>query len=360
MASDMRPGMNVQIGEEAADWFVEFRSGDLELEKRRAFAGWLRASPEHVRAYLEIAAIWNEGTRLDPQRRYGVEELVALARVAPGVIPLVTTVLPRAVSNIPKGRSPARWRFFAAAASLLIAVAALLTWNGMYRGVYTTEVGEQRSLVLDDGSTVQLNSRSRMRVLYSEAAREVTLLDGQALFQVAKDARRPFVVRSDGAEIRAVGTQFDVNQRQAGTTVTVLEGRVKVTALGSEVGQAPAVPAESGAQGARGRGGVLLAAGQQAIVQRGARPLLASANLEVATAWTRRQLVFESATLGEVAEEFNRYNKSQIVLQDPQIVDFHISGVFSSSDPGALVRFLRQRHGIKVVETEDGILISKS
>lgn len=360
MATDIRPKENVQISEEAADWFVEFRSDDIEPITRQAFSDWLRASPEHVRAYLEIAAIWNEGACLDAKNRYHEEELIALAREVPVVIPLAASATMRAASGSPGGRVHAPWRRFAAAASLLIAAAGLFVWHEARRGVFGTEVGEMRSLALEDGSTVQLNSRSRMKVRFSEAEREVILLDGQALFQVAKDARRPFVVWSDATEIRAVGTQFDVNRRQAGTTVTVLEGRVEVTALGAGDRSTPGgVPGASETR-ERGSGAVLLAAGQQVVVHRGAKPALAGANLAAATAWTHRQLIFNSATLAEVAEEFNRYNKTQIVLKDPEVVDFHISGVFSSTDPGALIRFLRQRRGIEVVETEDGILISSS
>src|SRR5258705_86287 len=93
---------------------------------------------------------------------------------------------------------------------------------------YTTDVGEQRSLRLVDGSTVILNSRSRLHVAFTETARPLEVRQGQALFHVAKNSARPFIVRSDGTVVRAVGTQFDVNRNRSGTIVTVVEGRVAV------------------------------------------------------------------------------------------------------------------------------------
>ena len=83
-------------------------------------------------------------------------------------------------------------------------------------------------------------------------------------------------------------------------------------------------------------------------------------NIAIATSWTQRQLEFESASLSEVAEEFNRYNERQLVIEDPTLYDFHISGVFSSSDPGSLVRFLRERPGVQVTETASEIRVSKN
>ena len=185
---------------------------------------------------------------------------------------------------------------------------------------------------------MELNSRSRIRVRFADAERSVDLLAGQALFRVAKDKMRPFVVRSGDASIRAVGTEFDVYQKRQGTVITVIEGRVSV-------------------------GDSLLAAGEQLTVAStptstsAARPV--HANIAAATAWTQRQLVFESATLADVADEINRYNDRQLVIDDAGLNDFHISGVFSSTDPASLVRFLRTRRDIIINETGDVIHVSR-
>ena len=79
-----------------------------------------------------------------------------------------------------------------------------------------------------------------------------------------------------------------------------------------------------------------------------------------ATAWTQRQLVFESASLADVADEFNRYNEKQLIVGDPRLETFHVSGVFSSTDPASLIRFLRARPELRIVETASQIRIEKN
>jgi transmembrane sensor len=226
----------------------------------------------------------------------------------------------------------------AAAASVLIAciAGAMLWWQSEREPAFSTDVGEQRSIALADGSTVELNSRSRIRVRFTSAERVIDLLEGQALFQVASNPNRPFIVHSGAAQVRAVGTQFDVYRTASGTIVTVLEGRVAV--LGSR--------------------SLELAAGEQVTMTADAIRRPKVADVAAATAWRQRELVFNSTPLGQVAEEFNRYNKRRLTIGDSGLSDFHITGVFSSTDPTSLLRFLRLQPGIRVHESEDEIRIS--
>lgn len=416
-----RSKLNTQIYEEACEWFVECRAGDLDDGARREFDRWLRKSPEHLSAYLEIAAIWNEGPSLDPESKWGIDELSAQAeRGADNVIALPrapedparqspmreTTVghsIEAAATLEASSKSPAvmsrhglrltRRRVVAAAASLMavaVTVGAFqLIWQWGVPTVATT-VGEQRSIVLADGSTVELNSRSKVKVRYSEHERAIELIEGQALFHVAKDHMRPFVVSSGTTRVQAVGTQFDVYRKHDGTVVTVVEGRVAVlagegiklpsvqlaetlypatprsSASGNEPrsgGNAPGGQAASEARASSqqsGAGTILLSAGEQVTVTRKTVRREAHPNIASATAWRQRQLVFESASLAEVAEEFNRYNERQFILDDVDVADFHISGVFSSTDPSSLVRFLRERPNLRVIETASEIRVARN
>src|SRR5262249_39042282 len=156
--------------------------------------------------------------------------------------------------------------------------------------------------------------KSRIRVRFTRERRDIELLEGQALFHVAAENKRPFVVRSGTAQVRAIGTEFDVYRRNEGTTVTVVEGRVAV--------REEAVPRT-----------LLLSAGEQVTVAPKTAPHSGKANVAAATAWTQRRLVFNSSPLPQVAEEFNRYNRRQLVIEDPALADFRISGVYSSMDP---------------------------
>jgi transmembrane sensor len=378
-----RPNINQQIYEEASEWFVECRAGDLDAKTRLAFDGWLRQSPEHLRAYLELAAIWNEGPLLDPQGKFDPQTLITEAlSERDNVIELSgargSIEMPMAASAPLFRPAPAqqvRRRFtskpFAAiAATILVTVSvavALIHMRNSQSPQYATAIGEQRSLMLMDGSSVELNSRSKIVVRYTPQARDVELLQGQALFRVAKDASRPFVVKVGGTMVRAVGTEFDVYQKRDGTVVTVVEGRVAI--LTDHALADADVPASTEPRPAnlefpsvpKGQAGnIMVAAGEQLTVTPRLIKNAEHPNIATATAWTQRQLVFESASLADVVDEFNRYNDRQLIVADPRLESFHVSGVFSSTDPASLIRFLRARPELKLLETESQIRIEKN
>jgi transmembrane sensor len=171
--------------------------------------------------------------------------------------------------------------------------------------------------------------------------------------------------------VRAVGTQFDVNKRRGGTVVTVVEGRVSVLTNVADaridpidvelsMPQMPRSP-DAGQADRNGEASVsiLLTAGEQITVTGTMAKEITRPDVARALAWTQRQLVFDAATLSEVAEEFNRYNQRQLIVQDPDLYEFHISGVFASTDPEALLQFLRERAGVRVVETDTAIYLMK-
>jgi transmembrane sensor len=368
-----RPGrstFNTQIYEEACEWFIECRAGDLDNAARAEFDRWLRKSSEHQGAYLEIAAIWNEGPTLDPANRWDLDKLIAQAAEDPANI--IAWERTRSTSPRLAPRSAARTgrrRPFAIAASILLATAVLATYILTSSGVYATAVGEQRSLALSDGSTVQLNSLSKIRIRYRKNDRTVDLLQGQALFHVAKDTARPFIVDIGQTRVRAVGTQFDVYRKTDGTIVTVVEGRVAILKEGP-----PSGPEHEGKRGLRdlaagtevadfaqqeGEGAIFVAAGEQITVSPKTARKTLHPNLAGATSWTQRQLVFDSASFADVAEEFNRYNERKLVIDASALDTLHISGVFSSTDPASLIRFLRDRPGLRVTETPTEIRVEE-
>jgi transmembrane sensor len=355
--------MNSQIVDEAAQWFVTLRDGGGDAAQRARFAQWLLESPAHVRTYLELTSIWAEAASVDPERRLSVQALLTRARADANVVELDER--PSAVP--PRRRAPARVRFtrrYGIAASLAaVAIAAVSGWALTRSTVYTTGIGEQRSIALPDGSRVELNARSRLRVRFSRAERTIDLVEGQGLFTVAKEPRRPFIVRSGDTRVRAVGTEFDIYRKPSGTVVTVVEGRVEIgTAIA-----AAALPAEAGAAGPPERHGdspardrtIQLAAGEQATVAAHAIARVARPDIEAATAWTQRQLVFDSAALVDVAAEFNRYNFKRLVIRDAELDSFPISGVFSSADPDSLVQFLREQPEIAIEQTDTEVTLSR-
>jgi len=304
---------------------------------------------EHLRAYLEISEIWDDAPLVDRERTGSREELVAKAKDGAEVVSLGESFTRHPTPGPPRSLRTrfAEYRLATAAAVGVVAcgVAAFLGYQHYRAPLYSTGIGEQRLVTLADGSRVELNSRTQLSVHFTDTERDVELLEGQALFNVAKDPQRPFIVRSRNLAVRAVGTEFDVDRKKDTTTVTVLEGRVAVRFGSAEV-SAPAP--------------IMVAAGEQVTGTVHARsPLRASrANVVAATAWTHGTLVFEGSTLADVVEEFNRHNERLIVLADPTLGNMQISGVYASTDPEILLRFLREQPHVRVDETPARIVIS--
>lgn len=450
------PKLPPQVLEQASAWLIDFTEGEVDPNTRDEFNQWLRRSPEHVRAYLEISNLWEDARGF--KAPFDLDALIARAREDTNVVPLADTVpgtaafgatgtvpqkVPEAGDSRVSGLSPeatsvegtsvadasapvvystqrsmqtasavtmpasehSSFRLYATAIAATILIAIATGWFYLQRGLYATDIGEQRTIALDDGSIVELNSQSKIRIAYTDHQRNIQLLRGQALFKVSKDPNRPFTVDSDGTLVRAVGTQFDVYRKSVGTQVTVVEGRVAVAAPSLRVpgaggsglpGLSRAGSSEnhssassSNARGANASatassehptwqaqiGEVLVSAGEQILIAQtdppelaapaaskepaGPRPqaLVKPADIEAATAWTEQKLVFQDTPLREVVNEFNRYNRKPLVIHDPALNDYHVSGVFPSTDPARIVEFLRQRFGVTINDTGDEIEI---
>lgn len=312
---------NEQVFEEAAAWMIELREGGLRGLRAPRFMEWLERSPLHVAAYLEIAALWDDIPRLMTKESVDVDALIASARGERA----------RAIFR------PAIW-IAALAASLVVAI---VLWMQPRTQTYQTQIGELRSITLDDGSTVHLDAKSHVRVRLASDARTVELLEGQAMFHVAKDVRRPFIVSCDDTRMRAVGTQFDVYRKAFGKkVVTVVEGRVAML------------------PGA-GRSEIFLDAGDQVVVTTGSVVQTNRADMAMAVAWTERNVVFRNTPLSEAVAELNRYNRRQIVIDDASLHGIRISGIFSSTNPASLLLFLREQLKVSVQESDTAVHISR-
>ncbi len=348
--------MDTQIRETAARWLVELRTDTPGAAVRRDFAAWLRASPEHIRAYLDMLALWEDARCYDPHHNLDIDSLVALACTDHTVIGEVgiqhrpdratTRITPeKGDANAITSRKPIRNGLLqprtAIAALLSIVINCGIAWYVMdsQRAAYSTRIGEQRSVQLPDGSRVDLDADSDVRTNFTPQERTVELISGEALFHVKKDPSRPFIVRIGDARVRDIGTEFDVNRTTLGTVVTVLEGRVSVFASVS---------------------GTEVDAGQQTTITRAAVAVPRAVDTAAVTAWTRKLLVFSSTPLPEVAEEFNRFNSRRLVIASRELADVQVTGTFGAFDPDSLARFvrlLRAQPGIEVVEKNDQIIV---
>jgi transmembrane sensor len=352
-----------QIREEAAQWFVAFCEEEVDPRACQQFIDWLRRSPQHVRAYLRISAFWEDAEDLKKHARHGIDEIVQRALAEGNVV-----ALGEGGGGPPPNKRVSDRRGWRHALSATLAASCacvgLLMWLLINReSVYSTPPGEQRTLTLTDGSTVELNARSRIRINYSATVRDVELVQGQALFRVAKSPSRPFIVHSDGTSVRAVGTQFDVNQSQGATIVTVVEGRVAVTdGRVPDMTHSPESPASGDAiprMSSNRRAEVFVAAGERVIARGHTLDAPEPVNTAAATAWTEGKLVFDSVPLKEVLEEFNRYLPRPLIVEDPQLLNMHISGVFSVTESPQFIEFLHQRFGTTSHETNGEVQIAR-
>ena len=351
------------IIEAANEWLLAMHEEGVSAAEEQAFADWLRESPVHVREYLKAETVFASLESVDAARRIDVEALLASgddtvvelqssvrSSHSTGTTAAVTSVVAEAERGEGANRHTALW---AAAATVLLAIAAVFWYSTLPRvDVYTTGLGEQRRLVLEDGSIIDMNTQSELIVRMTKAQRFIDLVEGEALFTVARDPGRPFIVASDHATVRALGTQFNVHKRNDEVLVTVLEGRVAVEHTAALINSSgPAVTAEEAP--------VELGAGDAAEVLPAA-PIrtVAKVNTERTIAWTERRLIFDNEPLSAVVAEFNRYNTRQLVIDDASLGNLYISAVFDADQPMALVRFLKQNAEVVVSESHSQITVS--
>lgn len=245
----------------------------------------------------------------------------------------------------------------AAAAAVLIGVILSTWWLATRPDVYRTAVGEVTSFQLSDRSVVFMNAASELSVRYSDDARLVELRSGEAAFDVAKDEQRPFVVETGTSRVVVLGTKFVVRRTTGGTAVTVIEGQVRVE---SAIDLVPPPETERSLEApppAPSRTVQLAARQRLTLDVNGAAQLTTLAPDDQPAAWRQRRLVFSSARLEEVAAEFNRFNADPIRIEDPNLMNLRIGGVFDANDPGSLLAFLEDLDGVEVLTADDGTVI---
>lgn len=301
---------------EAAAWHARLGAPRVPPETIEAFFAW-RQAPANAEAYRRVEQAWTKTDGLAGD-------------------PVIAEALNGALSRRAKGRDPAFLRPVVGGAVALAALAVLAgAWMwAQGRGAYATSIGEQRTVQLADGSTVRLDTGSRIRVRFTGDRRTVELEAGQALFTVAHDTARPFTVEAGEARVTAVGTVFDVRRAGDGVEVTLVSGAVDV------------MPGE-GARTSR------MGAGQQARVGYGGLRL-AAVDTAIETSWAEGRVVFRDTPLQEAVAEVNRYLTDPIVLDSPDMAGERVNGVFKTGDRDAFVSAATEALGLKASPGADG------
>lgn len=378
---------------EAAEWWAKLQSDDKSPQQRAEFVDWLRESAVHVAELLRVARVHAALEQLQRWERIGTDgsgeddNVVALPAAAACA---TAQPLPRPLASgeIRTGKGGdghcsarvrgriARGRHWAIAAGVCLIVIATIWFARWSPGqIIQTELGERREVSLADGSIVQVDPETRLRVKFDDQVRDVSLERGRALFRVAKNPSRPFLVHANGTLVRALGTAFGVERQRQSVVVTVAEGKVAVFPMHSlsTPGAAPSIPFSPAAESAANRGGaalmasrpsappapqtaeLLLTADQQVLVRlSGSAEPVRKVDSGRELAWAEGWLVFDNDTVAAVIDQFNRYNRVQLHVTDKTLAGRRVSAVFNSSDPESFIAFIQGVTAVRLVRGAGG------
>lgn len=303
------------VRDTAATWFARVQAQTLDAQQQAEFEAWRTQHTSHAAEYQWLASLWSAADTL-PDSRW---QALCQSPAAPV-----------------KRRSLLRYGL---AASVLIVAAGAGLWlqqPAVYEAEFATALGERRDIQLPDGSTLELNGRTHLRVHFERQLRKVELEQGEAMFSVAHDNTRPFVVQAGAAQVTVTGTRFDVRRDGGQARVAVESGHVQV-------------------EGRDPRDLVRLTAGlgTQVSAQGQVAPAYA-VNTQALTAWRKGQLVFNDATLGEVAEEVSRYRARPLHVSTPALAQLRLSSVFKTNDTDALLNALPKILPVAIKTRADG------
>jgi transmembrane sensor len=194
---------------------------------------------------------------------------------------------------------------------------------------YTTGIGEQRIVRLDDGTRLSLNSGTRVRIVYTDAERRVALERGEAYFEVARHPERPFIVTAGSHEVIALGTVFMVRYDTAQMAVTLLEGKVAVS----------------------DKKDFILSPGERVTLTENGSSKLDEPRMEAVTAWRRGEVMLDKTALAEAVAELNRYDQTQLIIDDPKIAALPISGIYQAGDSSGFARTIAKLYDLEIVES---------
>jgi transmembrane sensor len=320
------------ILEQAHFWVVEIRDSNFagDLLNQRRFRAWLSQSGAHADAFSRASRTFERVASLRTSTQINLEDRLQRYRIE---------------QNLARQVRLKRW--FSAAAALLLGL--VLPWVPQELTaapiLYATRIGEQRTVTLADGSQLRLNSGTRILVRAVGRYREIDVLEGETYFSVVPDPRHPIRVFAASGLIAADASEFDVSQIQGRVEVIVVRGELSVLSIDSA--GAP-LTQHITSRGEHDRSGpISLRAGQIATMR--ARPdgvyiALGSrtpTDIERLLAWRRGLLAFSNQSAAELVTVFNRYNRQQMAIADPDIAELRLSGDFQFNDPASFVLALQ-------------------
>jgi transmembrane sensor len=307
------------VRDDAARWFVRLQEPAIDADEQQRFDAWLNQHPQHRDEFQLLQGLWSAADLLPAPR------LKAL------------------VETPPTRRERRPMLRYAVAASVLAVALGLGLFSGLnhpggYRAEFATALGERKHVALPDGSVIDLNSRSRLQVRFEQDRRVIELSEGEAMFSVAHDTSRPFVVETGNGKVTVTGTRFDVRRDVTQTRVAVEQGTVKV--------QGREAPDNQFINLTAGLGTAVDAQGKVAAAY--------AVNAAELTAWRSGKLVFNNASLSEVVAEVSRYREKPLTVANPTVASLRLTSVFKSDNTDALLKALPSILPVAVRTLADG------
>lgn len=323
---------------EASAWIAKLHGPERSADLEEDFRGWLNADPQNARAFEHVTEIWD-----------------AIGSVNVGG-------LPRLAMDDAFDVHPwwSRTRVAVAACSLAaVGIVALLMLAGSR---YSTDIGEQRIVSLEDGSRVFLNSATEVDIDIEKSGRRVLLKRGEAFFEVAKDPDRPFKVTAGDRTVTALGTSFVVRYDPDLLTVTLVEGKVSVRGMESFGSPPPSrvggesfpMASETAAVASLTRG-VILQPGERVTYVKDGATKIDKPRADATAAWRRGEVILDDTPLSDAVAEMNRYGHSRLVIDSAQIDDLSVSGIYRTGNNQDFARAVATVYDLEVIAQGDEI-----
>ncbi len=323
--------------EQALRWLVRLQSGEVTAKDRRYFESWVFDQSTHREEFERFSTIWNI---LDQTEPFMSAEINQAERFWDA----------HRTTRLPLNRlCLLRWGALPVVISAFVALNALTPW--WWEGLFTTEVeyqtvkGEQQSFILEDGSEIMMNTDTKLSIQLSGTERVVAFEQGEALFTVTHDEKRPFEVRAGNGIVHDLGTQFLIHKSQEKVNVFVLEGVVEV-GLNDHQKITP-IPKPK-----------IVEQGQQVWYTADGRiSSVESFDRQTASAWTEGKLIFEAKPLLEVLKEVGRYRSEEIRLLDQSLASIPVSGIFNINDLGSFMQALQDTLPVRATPINSRLVI---
>lgn len=316
------PGPKAQsVNEIASAWLERVHAGNWTEQNQEELDAWLAESSAHRAAYWRLEDAWSNASRLSALRQ-PLRQPVAQRRILP---------------------------ILARTAAVVTVVGAVGIFAAQYFGspesqTYATGLGGRETLALSDGSRIELNTNTVLRVATNARSRTVWLDKGEAYFEIKHDAAHPFVVFTTGHRITDLGTRFLVRQNKDRVEVALIEGKARVDSSDAAKAQsAVLMPGEV----------AVATTDKLSITQR------PTAKLATELSWRQGQLVFAETTLSDAVTEFNRYNTTKLVVNDPIIARMKINGTFPTDGAEMFARVAQHILQLHAAKRGDEIVISR-